>query len=147
MPGDPSVGIVNREALIERFGRWPSFHDAEIYAVRLDSGQRSNGAPRLELDVHVFDVDGTLPDGQLNFVNHTLVTLEFEEVEEVELEGFGPQNVLDDLILDEVRLAAGRQVEVTLPSNNGLVGSFRCRTVTVLAVTPLTPGRHSVYSR
>jgi hypothetical protein len=49
---------------------------------------------------------------------------------------FDPQNVLDDLVLEEVHLAAGRQIQVTLPSNNGLEGSFRCRSVTVLAAVP-----------
>jgi hypothetical protein len=71
--------------------------------------------------------------------------LEFEGVEALELDGFGPQNVLDDLLLEEVNLAAGRQIQVTLPANNGLGGSLRCRTVTVLAAVPMTPGAHSVY--
>ena len=75
------MDVINREALVERFGEWPSFHDAEVYALRLDSGQGTDGVLRLELDVHVFDVDGTLPDGRFNFVRHTLVTLVFEEVE------------------------------------------------------------------
>jgi hypothetical protein len=142
---DASVQVLNSEALIERFGEWPSFHDAEVYGLRLDSGQRRDGIVRLELDVHVFDVDGKLPGGRLNFVRHTLVKLEFEDVEAVELDGFGPQNVLDDLGLKEVTLAAGRQIQVTLPANNGLDGSFRCRTVTVLAAVPMTPGGRSVY--
>ena len=124
---------------------WPSFHDAEVYALRLESGQLRDGIVRLQLDVHVFAVDGQLPNGRLNFVNHTLVTLEFGEVEALELDGFGPQNVLDDLVLEDVHLAAGRQVQVTLPSNNGLGGAFRCRSVTVLAAAPFEPGEHSVY--
>jgi hypothetical protein len=40
-------------------------------------------------------------------VKHTLATLEFEDVEGMELDGFGPQNVLDGLLLEEVSLAAG----------------------------------------
>ncbi len=72
--------------------------------------------------------------------------MEFEEVEAGELDDFGPQNVLDELLLEDVRLAAGRQVRVALLSNNGLGGGFRCRSVTVLAAAPHTPGRYSVYS-
>ena len=52
---------------------------------------------------------------------------------------------LDDLVMDEVYLAAGPQVQVTLPSNNGLAGTFRCRSVTVLDAVPHEPGEHSVY--
>lgn len=95
----------------------------------------------------MFGVDGQLPDGRLSFVSHTLVTLEFEEVEALEMDGFGPQNVLDDLVLEDVNLAAGRQVQVTMPSNNGLGGSFRCRSVAVLDAVRHDPGEHSVYGR
>jgi hypothetical protein len=147
-PGKMSaVDIVNDATLVERFGEWPTFHDAEVYGLRLDSGQRSDGVVRLELDVHVFGVDGTLPTGRLNFVHHTLVTLMFEEVEALEIDTFGPQNVLDDLVLEEVHLAAGRQIQVTLPSNNGLGGSFRCRSVMVIDAVPYEPTPHSVYAR
>jgi Immunity protein 50 len=139
--------IVNAEALIERFGGWPSFHDAEVYAVRLDSGQRTDGIVRLQMDIHVFAVDGQLPDGRLNFVAHTLVTLEFMGVEAVQLDGFGGQNVLDDLVIEEVTLAAGRQLQVTLPANNGLTGVFRCDTALVVSAVPFVPGEHSVYQR
>lgn len=39
----------------------------------------------------------------------------------------------------------GRRVQVTLPTNTGLEGSFRCGLVTVLDAVPLEPGEHSVY--
>jgi Immunity protein 50 len=125
---------------------WPSFHDAEVLGLRLDSGQRADGIVRLQLDVHVFAVESPPSRDRLSFAKHTVVTLEFEEVEAVELDGFGPQNVLDELVLEDVHLAAGRQVQVILPSNNGLGGSFRCRSVTVLDAAPHTPGPYSVYS-
>jgi hypothetical protein len=139
------VEVINREALIVRFGEWPSFHDAEVYGLRLDSGQHTTGLVSVQLDIHVFAVDGRVASGRLNFVDHTLVTFEFEDVESLHLEGFGPQNVLDDLVLEAVHLAAGSQVQVTLPSSNGLEGSFRCRFVTVLDAVPFEPGEHSVY--
>jgi Immunity protein 50 len=141
--------IVNSEALEARFGSWPSFHDAEVLAVRLDSGQRSDGRVRLELDVHVFSVDGQLPDGRFNFVLHTVVTLEFAGVEDVDLQGFWHQNVLDDLVIRKLAPDSpwSARVQVELPANNGLAGAFRCEDVTVLAVEPHVPGPHSVYSR
>lgn len=134
--------IINREALEERFGSWPSFHDAEVYAVRLDSGQRSTGRTSLELDIHLFAVEGTKPGGRYNFVKHTLITLRFDGIEAVELDGFGPQNVLDDLLIED--RGSGR-IAVSLPSNNGLSGSLRCEEVVVLGVAPFEPGSRSVY--
>ena len=139
--------VIAADALIERFGEWPSFHDAEVLALRLDSGQRSNTAPSLELDIHLFAVDGQRADGGLNFVKHTMATLQFEEIEAVKLDGFGPQNVLYDLVLEEVNVAAGRQIQVELPSSNGLTATFRCRQVLIVAVEPFEPGPRSVYHR
>jgi hypothetical protein len=141
------VTVLNADALIDRFGEWPSFHDAEVYGLRLDSGQRRDGFVRLQLDIHVFAVGGQLPGGRLDFRDHTMVTLEFDEVESIELEGFGPQNVLDGLGIAEFHGAAGRQIEVTLPSSNGLEGRFRCRTVAVIDTAPYDPSPHSVYRR
>ena len=140
------IDVWNREALEDRFGGWPSFHDAEVLAVRLDSGQRSDGRSRLELDIHLFSIDGVLPNGRSNWVNHSVVTFEFARVEDVELDGFGPQNVLDDLVIEErPSRASVSRIHVELPSNNGLGGSFNCEEVLVSAVESYTPGRYSVY--
>ena len=136
-----TIPLLNREALEERFGGWPSFHDAEVLAVRFDNGQRSDADPSVELDIHVFAVDGLLDERRLNFVLHTVVTLRFEEVEEIELDGFGPQNVLDGLVLTDL----GERLGVRLPSNNGLGGRFLCRRAGVTSVAAYEPGPRSVY--
>jgi Immunity protein 50 len=144
----PMPTVLNREALERRFGGWPSFHDAEVLAVRLDSGQRSDGRVRLELDIHLFDIDGVLPSGQSNFVKHTVATLSFGGVENVELDGFGPQNVLFDLVIEERPTPPSRAcIRVELPSSYGLNGAFDCEEVVVSAAEPHTPGPHSVYGR
>jgi hypothetical protein len=140
--------IAAADALESRFGSWPSFHDAEVVGVRLDSGQRSDGCARLELDVHVLEQEGTGPDGQPKLVDHSLVTLEFAGIENLELGGFGPQNVLFDLVLRDTGPDApsAATLQVELPSSNGLGGSFCCSEATVLAVELYEPGPHSVYS-
>jgi hypothetical protein len=142
-----AVQIINREAVEERFGSWPSFHDAEVYAVRLDSGQRLTAPTSLELDIHVFAVEATMSGERYTFVKHTLVTLRFEGVEMVELDGFGPQNVLDDLVIEDLGqgVATASRLSVSLPSNNGLGGSFRCEDITVLSALPFDPGPRSPY--
>ena len=142
------VEVFNREALEERFGNWPSFHDSEIQAVRLNSGQQNDAGPSVELDVHVFEVERSV-EGGVSFVNHSLVTMRFDGVEAVELSGFGPQNALDDLVIKDLGTAAAgaAKILVSLPSNNGLGGTFRCEEVTVLAVAEFEPGPRSVYRR
>lgn len=132
-------------ALIERFGRWPSFHDAEVLAVRLDDGSRTGLAPSIELDVHVFAMsDEVDDDGSFVLRSHTLAVLRFDGVRDVELEDFGAQNALDGL---EVERAADGALTVALPSNNGLSGAFACDAARVVAVEPFTPGPHSLYGQ
>jgi len=141
--------VIAHEALQERFGKEPSFHDAEVQAVRLDSGQRTDGRASMEVDIHLFDANGLLADGRVNWILHTLTTLRFDGVEDVELDGFGPQNVLFDLRIEDLgNRAPGRaRLLVSLPSSNGLGGSFRCEAATVIAVKDFEPGPHSAYRR
>jgi len=67
-------------------------------------------------------------------------------VENLELDSFGPQNVLDDLVIvDRMPTVSESRIHVELPANNGLDGSFDCAEVIVTAVEPHLPGPHSVY--
>jgi hypothetical protein len=139
--------IVNAQELETRFGRWPSFHDAEIQALRLDSGQRSESTPNLELDIHVFALASSSNEKSYSYDSHTLVTLEFADIEDLELWGFQDQNVLDDLVIRDLGpdIAEGAAFQVELPANWGLGGAFRCRQIAVLAVEPFVPGPRSPY--
>ena len=91
-----------------------------------------------------------LPGGRLDFVKHTLVTLEVEEIEALELAGFGPQNVLDELVLEEVTLATGRQIQVTLPRTtdstraSAAAGNPGVRSRTVAAASASVAGATSL---
>jgi hypothetical protein len=70
-------------------------------------------------------------------------------IEVVALGGFGPQNVLDDLVLKcrPPPAATPAPITVSLPSNHGLGGSFRCEQALVIAVHQFEPGPRSVYRR
>ncbi len=56
-PADDTPAIDGVELLVDRFGFWPSLHDAEVLWIRLD---RSNGlqfqGPTVEMLVHVFEM-------------------------------------------------------------------------------------------
>jgi hypothetical protein len=55
------IEIENKQFLIDRFGRWPSFHDGEVVRVKFE--REGPDAPFMECDIHVFnmtdDVDGS----------------------------------------------------------------------------------------
>jgi hypothetical protein len=103
-------GIENAEAVTRIFGRWPSFHDAEVVTLALD--RRGERAPILTAQIHVWQTSGESDaDGYYVRVDSTLVTLRFEEAVVQSLHGFNAQNVLSELRLERVR---GGDIETIL---------------------------------
>jgi hypothetical protein len=145
------TGIRNSEALVERFGGWPSFHDAEVLSLQLDRrGELGEPGPSLTLVIHLFKATGQRDlRGGMAWGTHTAATLLFASVSELTLEGFNNQNVLWDL--DIVELAAPavpeRSFSVELSTSHGLAASFFCGVAAVVGVEPYQPGPESVYSR
>jgi hypothetical protein len=129
------------EQLLAVFGSWPSFHDAEVLWVRLDRGPASVGKPLLEAMIHTFEMTNTVgTDGYYVLKNHVLVHLRFDGVNDLRLDEFNHQNVLDGLTLSEPRGVGLQQRawEVTFHSTYGLGASFRCEALEVVCVRPCT---------
>src|SRR3954470_819998 len=120
--------------IIDAFGYWPSFHDAEVYAIHLDRGQGNSDNssfvfPILTAKIHVFEMtDQVNSAGYFVLVKHTLVTLRFHGVDECRLDGFNHQNAILGLTVSEP--APGpRKVpvrEVRMEAAFGLDASFKC---------------------
>jgi hypothetical protein len=132
--------IDNGETLTEVFGQWPSFHDAEVHGIRLDRG--CAGPPSLAADIHVFQITSVVtPDGYYALENHTLLTLHFRGVDQLELGGFNHQNVLLGLELNDI---SARQLdvlrwEVAFDSSFGVSARFLCEGIGVLGAEPFEP--------
>lgn len=129
--------IENADGLLRIFGTWPSFHDAEV--VRLEMDRSGPDGPTLELAVHLFSMTPEVDaDGYFVLGDHTLVTLRFQGVASLSLEGFNGQNVLlemEFLALDPDR-NEGRRLDVTLDTSYGLEGHFQCSRCLVTDVRP-----------
>ena len=48
-----TIEIENGHLLTDRFGRWPSFHDAEVVRARFE--RAGEDAPFMECDIHLFE--------------------------------------------------------------------------------------------
>jgi hypothetical protein len=107
MQEEPSVAvetfIKGSEKLLEIFGYWPSFHDAEIINLHLwrgnvDSEKNLYQFPVLTLDVHHWELTNQV-DAKGYFVlqHHTRTTLTFSDVQTVQLNDFNHQNAILDL--------------------------------------------------
>lgn len=136
--------LENHDLLLKVFGRWPSFHDAEVHRVVMDCspGPLSlDSQPSLQLLIHTWSGTGrVMADGYLERVNHSLVDFLFEEVDDLVLEGLSHHNVLFSLDfeyeLDSGTTQAG--LRVRLAYCVGLCGEFTAVRGKVLAVHPCT---------
>jgi hypothetical protein len=133
----PPVPVIHAERLLEAFGYWPSFHDAEVHRAVLDRG--GAGEPSITLVVNVYDSSRALDGrGYWDVRVNVMVTLRFTDVDDMELSDLGVQNVINELWLEPQ--AAGR-VAVKLGPCFGLHGVFTCGAIEVLEVAPYTRSR------
>ena len=137
---DICENIQNAECLISVFGRWPSFHDAEVIWLRLDRRASSLGkGPTLETLIHTWEMTSEVnAAGYYILRNHLLVHLRFSRVEECILDGFNYQNVLNCLHIEEIR---NRQMgylnfQVRLDTSHGLEALFQCQEIEVVEIQP-----------
>lgn len=137
------IPIVNSEVLEHIFGKWPSFHDAEVIEVRLDRGKLSadgTDPPTLQIDVHLFDMTTEVsPGGTYVHRNHTLTTLLFKGIERFHMDEFNQQNVLFDLEMELARDSESHRWTVALQPSYGLGASFACQEIEVLRAVPFEP--------
>jgi len=150
---DPVGLVVGSERLTAIFGRWPSFHDAEVVSMRLERRGRDQWeGPVLYISVHVFE--GYRPSdrsSEVKWRNHTVVTLRFVSVVDLSLADFNQQNCLMDLTFEpglrksEDVTWVGPAYRVSLPSSFGANCSFVCRSAEIDNVERTCP-QGSVYA-
>lgn len=133
--------IEGAEKLVAVFGYWPSFHDAEVLWLRLDRRPVLEDifGPTLEVMVHTFEITSEIgPDGAYVLRHHVLVQLRFHFVDLVKLRDFNHQNALYGIRFKDIRANQWElaNYEISLDGAWGLVGSFICKAVEVVDVTP-----------
>jgi hypothetical protein len=127
--------VNNGDVLVETFGRWPSFHDAELVSLLLT--REHENIVSLEAKIHVFETTPTVgSSGAYVSRNHVLVTFKFSGVrEDISIRWFNHQNVIAALHINRQQ-SAEPLVQVEIPSLYGADVSFTCDAVEVTSVVP-----------
>ena len=131
--------IQNGYLLTDIFGRWPSFHDAEVLRITLDRGEAQSFGPYLQATIHVFEMTSQIDErGRYVLKNHVAVTFRFIEIYELNLEDFNQQNVLQGLYFVDVsdRQMERIKFEVSIEGIHGVTAKFQCNSVKVESVEP-----------
>jgi len=132
------IKIENAHLLTKRFGRWPSFHDAEVVSARFE--RRGEDAPFLECDIHVFETTSDVDaNGHYVLKNHTLVSFRFCDIDLDSFRSWNSQNVLSDLQMDATEQndqldEEYRPIQVEMPSSYGCEASLKCAAIKILKV-------------
>ena len=137
--------ITGHEEVLAVFGRWPSFHDGEIHRLLLDS-TRTDGKgsryPSIEVAIRGWNLtEHVSAEGFYRTEADSVVTLLFERVYDVELDGLNHQNVLAELSLSEVSnpdSQGKKHLAVEFVHCYGLSGGFKAATAKVLSVIPFS---------
>lgn len=134
---NPAVSrIVNHEVVIQRFGYWPSFHDAEVLKVTFEAhpGYRATVTFLIETQEFINELDTR---GYYKQFNNCQIELNFTGIHEMNFEDFSHQNVIFDLEFKE----DGEFIECSFSSSVGLVASIKAEEAFVLSLVPieLTP--------
>ena len=122
--------------VIDHFGYWPSFHDAEVLWLRLD-----RVGPAAEFVVHAFEMTDKVDDrGYFVLAKHCLVHFRCDRVISTALDGFNQQNALYGIELATARLKIKEQdhLKISLDAANGLDGVIECESASIISVSPCT---------
>src|SRR5579863_6498910 len=83
--------------LLDWFGYWPSFHDAEIVSLHLNRGENSS------LRVHTWEMTKEVDEkGYYVLAKHVVVEFILEAVSGLSLNGFNHQNVIFGLEVEKI---------------------------------------------
>ncbi len=133
--------IEGAQKLVGLFGYWPSFHDAEVLWLKVDRKPVREGiyGPTLELLVHTFEITSEVgSNGAYVLQHHVLVLFRFHGVDQWKMEDFNHQNALMGISFKDITASQLELLdfEISLCGAFGLDGSFLCKVVEVVEVTP-----------
>jgi len=124
---DVNEVIQNAQKVVAVFGKWPSFHDAEVCSLRLDRKGVS-----MEADIYVFSTASSVDKGgYYTRLNESVITLRFVQIEDLEMDGFNHQNVIASLTVQ----GQGR-LSIMFEPIFGLGCRLTCSAVEVVSVVP-----------
>ncbi len=136
--------IDGSKRLIEIFGYWPSFHDAEVIDLRLWRGDVEPEAgrytfPQLRVRLHMWELLNDMnAQGFLVTRHHTLTTLCFYNVDDFRMEGFNHQNAILGLSIAREERSQGPTpiFVVHFDPAFGMGATFTCSRVEVVDASP-----------
>lgn len=136
--------VENAAPVVALYGRWPTFHDADLLRLTLDLVTSSRDGARCEVTLLAFRMtDQVDARGQYVLTDYALVTLGFENVyvaclPEFEIAGLYQIFGLTIEAADGA-LSSGRKLRVAIGPVAGAEGVLYCDRASVLSLEQIAP--------
>ena len=125
--------ITNHDAVVNFYGYWPSFHDANVPEYRAPTFEN----PLLEFTLHTRQMTNEVDSkGYFVLKKHALVKFYFDCLADVQMDEFGANNILFDVSF--MKIDIDTEFFVELNSVMAMPGSFNARKGAVVSVIPCT---------
>jgi hypothetical protein len=129
--------IKNHKAVVDLYGRWISFHDAQVSAYVAPTQESQS----LAVTVHTWQMtDKVDAKGYFVLEKHALVSFRFDSIFDVEMAAFDADNILFGI--EFTPSSDGSSFRVVLDSVMDKSGSFSARRGEVVSVIPCTSDGH-----
>ena len=129
--------IEGHQLIVETFGEWPSFHDAEVRQLAMTVFGDKKIDPVVELVIHGWKMTNEITStGHYKLLNPSLIHLRFEGVSDLDVDGLNHQNVIERLVITATENSAEASLQIELEHCYGLSGKFSARKAKVLSVRP-----------
>ncbi len=132
--------IANSHLLTDLYGRWPSFHDAEVLEITMRRemlGPRTR--PCLNAAIHLCRQTSLVDEGSSStLIDPQVVRLSFLEIDQLTMTGFNHQNVLSNLFITEISEKQFVQMNfrVHFAGIFGVDLCFECNSIQVHSIQP-----------
>ncbi|MDU0370104.1 Imm50 family immunity protein [Hymenobacter endophyticus] len=139
MSENPVIGrIANASLVLEHFGYWPNFHDAEVKKVTFEANP--GYYPTVTFVLAAFETTASTDErGYFRQAKHCEIELRFTGIKEIDFDGFGHQNVIFSLKFDEQHA----DLTCTLDSAVGLDAFIVAQAAEVVSLLPNKMSDHA----
>jgi Immunity protein 50 len=125
--------VSNYQALLDHFGYWPSFHDANVISYAGPTAERQT----VDLVLHAWETTSEVdPQGYYIMQKNVLVTFRFAGVHSARLERFDSGNILFGMSI--TRSGDADSFHVELDSVMDMSGDFSASSGEIASVVPCT---------
>jgi len=135
--------IPGTENVLSALGWWPSFHDAEVLQFSLSRGatpDAKTSEAKLDVQVREYEPRGAgTAQYELVLIKDVIIHFTFAGVEEVQVEDFNFQNVINLLVIHSAAEGVEERIRVEVESIYGFGATWFCSSAKVAGVSRLLP--------